>query len=263
MANRYEHLLIEKEGGVAKLILNRPNVLNALSMPLRAELPLALAEIRADREVRVVVLTGAGRAFCAGGDIRSMIENRPSGLAMHRGLKELHRFLLDFVNLDRPTIAMVNGHAAGAGANLALACDVAFASEAAFFTQAFVKIGLVPDAGGMYFLPRAIGLARAKELMFSGRTVDAREAFELGLVNRVVPADQLEAVTLGFARQLAQGATKAMSLMKAVLNRSMNISLEDLLELEAHAQGAACETADFHEGIAAFTEKRDPAFRGA
>ncbi|MBI3965254.1 MAG: enoyl-CoA hydratase/isomerase family protein [Chloroflexi bacterium] len=263
MAGSYEHLILEKTDGIARLTLNRPEALNALSMEMRAEMPLALAEIRSDPSVRAVILTGAGRAFCAGGDVKNLTEEQPSASRMHSRMRELHRWLLDLVNLDRPVIAMVNGHAAGAGANLALACDLAIAADHAKFTQAFVKIGLVPDAGGMYFLPRAVGLAKAKELMYLGRTIDAREALEIGMISQVVPAEELEATTMDLAKRLAGGATRAISLMKSVLNRSSTLSLEDLLELEAHAQGMACDTADFREGVTSFVEKRSPTFRGA
>ncbi|MBI3968442.1 MAG: enoyl-CoA hydratase/isomerase family protein [Chloroflexi bacterium] len=263
MSGSYEQLVIERHGGVAKLIMNRPEALNALSDQMRREFVPALAEIKGDPSIRVVVLTGAGRAFCAGGDVKYFAEHKPTPLQTHARIKQLHTWLLDLINLDRPVIAMVNGHAAGAGANLALACDLVLAADTAKFTQAFVKIGLVPDAGGMYFLPRAVGLHRAKELIFMGRPVDAQEAFQIGMINRVVPATELESTTMELAQRLAEGATKAMALAKGVLNRSFTLSLEDLFELEAYAQGLAFATADYEEGVLAFVEKRQPTFRGA
>lgn len=254
-------LLTRDDSGVAVITLNRPEALNALNNQLRAELAVAIAEVRDDVGVRALVVTGAGRAFCAGGDLKWMVENRPTTVQVYDRMRTLHRWLTALVTMDKPTVAAVNGVAAGAGVNLALACDLVIASETARFSQAFVRIGLVPDAGGFYFLPRRIGLARAKELVFTGKEVEAREAERIGLINRAVPADHVMPEALELARQLAQGPTRALAMAKGILNRSFNLSLEELLELEAYAQSIAFGTEDHREGLQAFIEKRGPRFQ--
>src|SRR5262245_43053832 len=189
MLQEYKTLLVHTAEGIMTITLNRPDALNALDLVMREELAEVLYTIRDEPDIKVVALTGTGRAFCAGGDIKSM-----GGYTVVTGrtrIKKAHRWLLELVNLEKPTIAAVNGVTAGIGCNLALACDIIYASDQARFSQAFVKIGLVPDGGGMYFLPRAVGLQRAKELVFTGDFVEARDAERIGLVARVVPHAEL------------------------------------------------------------------------
>jgi len=256
----YKAIEVNKADGVLTITLNRPDALNALDLVMREELADTLYAIRDDPDIKVLVLTGAGRAFCAGGDIKSM-----GGYTVVTGrarIKRAHRWLLELVNLEKPTIAAVNGVTAGIGCNLALACDIVYASDQARFSQAFVKIGLVPDGGGMYFLPRAVGLQRAKELVFTGDFIEAQEAERIGLVARVVPHGELMPRALDLARRITQNAPLAVSLAKSVLNKSLNVDLPTLLEMEALAAGSCIATEDHEEGRRAFIEKRRARFVG-
>jgi len=259
-AEKYKTLLVEKTNGVLKVSFNRPEMRNALDMDMRAELKQLLAAVSEDPQIRVLILTGSGKAFCAGGDIRTMEIPFPD-LAGRKRLKDLHVWLKNLINLEIPVIAAVNGVAAGAGCSLAMACDVIFAAEDPRFIHSFIKVGLVPDSASLYFLPRLVGLPRAKELMFSGRTIDASEALRIGLVNRVVPTGQLMQAAEELARELARGASKAIALTKRFLNLSMSSDLESVLELEALGQDICFGTEDFAEGMGAFLEKRKPVFK--
>lgn len=261
----FETIQYDLHQGVATVTLNRPRSLNAFSIPMQMELARAIREIADDEAVRAVVLTGAGRGFCAGGDIDEMgssDDGAPSA-RRHQIKRMLENVLMPLVRLEKPVIAAVHGAAVGAGMNLALAADIVFAAEDAKFSQIFVKVGLVPDTGGLYLLTRLIGLARAKELCFTGRMVGAQEALALGLVNRVLPAGGVLAEAQAFARELAQGPTIAIGLTKSLLNRAGNASLEEMSELEPYALAVALATEDHREGIRAFQEKRVPRFRGA
>jgi 2-(1,2-epoxy-1,2-dihydrophenyl)acetyl-CoA isomerase len=260
MPQEYKTLLVNTTEGVMTITLNRPDALNALDLVMREELAEVLYTLRDDPEIKVLVLTGTGRAFCAGGDIKSM-----GGYTVVTGrarIKKAHRWLLELVNLEKPTIAAVNGVTAGIGCNLALACDLIYASDQARFSQAFVKIGLVPDGGGMYFLPRAVGLQRAKELVFTGDFIEAPEAERIGLVARVVPHAELLPRVSDLTRRITQNAPGAISLAKSVLNKSLNVDLPTLLELEALAAASCMATADHEEGVQAFVEKRRARFLG-
>ena len=261
---QYEALLCEVADGVATVTLNVPASLNAFSTCMQRELASLIAHIAQDDAVRAVVLTGAGRAFCAGGDMREMeAAADPLPLA---GRNKLHRMLttvlMPLVRLEKPVIAAVNGVAVGAGMNLALAADITLVSESATFSQAFVKVGLVPDTGGLYLLSRLIGLNRAKEICFTGRMLSAREALELGLVNRVLAADALMPAAQELARELARGATAAIGLTKSLLNLAHTATLEEMAEFESYALAVVLSTHDHREGIRAFREKRAPQFRG-
>lgn len=261
---QFETLLFDVQDGVATLTLNRPQALNAFSVPMQRELAGLIPQLAADDAVRAVVLTGAGRAFCAGGDVGEMeAASEPVPLA---GRNKLHRMLttvlMPLVRLEKPVIAAVNGAAVGAGMNLALAADMVLASETATFGQVFVKVGLVPDTGGLYLLTRLIGLNRAKELCFTGRMFPAREALELGLVNRVLPPAELLAAAQELARELARGPTAAIGLTKSLLNLAPTASLEEMAEYEAYALAVVLSTEDHREGLRAFREKRPPRFRG-
>jgi len=254
-------LLIEKKDGIAKVTLNRPEVLNAFSIEMREGLGILFENFAQDETVRVVIITGAGKAFCAGGDIKGWgdlkDENRRNliiGLA-HKAVKAI-------TALEKPVIAMVNGDAVGAGCNLALACDMIIAAETARFGEVFVRLGLGPDWGGAYFLPRLIGLAKAKELLFMGKIISAAEAERIGLINQVVPAEQLEDTVMKLAKQLAQSATKAIGMMKIFLHKAWQMDLATALEYEAFVQSECIRTEDHQEAVKAFLEKKKPVFKG-
>ncbi len=261
----YKCLLYEAKDGIATLTLNRPERLNALGDTLREDLFDALTRASADPEVRVMVLTGAGKGFCAGGDVKAMDEARAA--ARERPLIERiaparDRTLSAMRDAPQPIIAAVNGAAAGAGMNLALACDIRIASSAAKFTQAFVKRGLHPDWGGTYFLPRVVGMAKACEMIFTGDLLDAAEALRLGLVSQVVPPEDLLPVAYDLARRIAAGPPVAIRLAKRSLYANADLDLRGALQLETMAQNICFETEDATEGIRAFVEKRPPVFRG-
>jgi 2-(1,2-epoxy-1,2-dihydrophenyl)acetyl-CoA isomerase len=262
---QYDTLLCEVAERVATVTLNRPAALNAFSGTMQRELAALIPQLAADDAVRSVILTGAGRAFCAGGDIKEM--EGPADARPLAGRNKLHRMLttvlMPLVRLEKPVIAAVNGAAVGAGMNLALAADIVLVAEPAVLSQAFVKVGLVPDTGGLYLLTRQVGLNRAKELCFTGRMLSAREALELGLVNRVLPANELMPAAIALARDLARGATAAIGLTKSLLNLAGTATLEEMAEFESYALAVALSTEDHREGVRAFREKRPPVFRGA
>jgi 2-(1,2-epoxy-1,2-dihydrophenyl)acetyl-CoA isomerase len=261
----YRCLLYAVTDAVATLTLNRPERLNALGDTLREDLYAAVLRASQDAEVRAIVLTGAGRAFCAGGDVKAMNEAR-EGRA-ERPLAEKiaplrDRVLLAMREAPKPVIAAVNGPAVGAGMNIALGCDIRLASTSATFAQAFVKRGLHPDWGGTYFLPRLVGMAKACELVFTGDVVDAQEALRLGLVNAVHPPEALMPATYELARKLSAGPPVAIRLAKRALYHNQEVELRAALEFETFAQNVCHETEDAREGIRAFVEKRAPVFRG-
>jgi len=252
------------EDGVATLTFNRPERMNALSTPIMEGLLHGLPRLAGDPGVRVIVLTGGGRACCAGGDVKSMAEGGEERSAAEatvrlRSRMEVSRILHE---LPKPTIAMINGPAAGAGLAFALACDLRIASASARLVTAFVKVGFSGDFGGSFFLTRLVGTAKARELYFTGRPVDAQEALSLGLVNRVVPDDQLADATMELARSLAQGPQIALSLMKRNLNCAESSGLAELLDMEAANQVLTGRTEDHREAAKAFVEKRAPMFIG-
>jgi 2-(1,2-epoxy-1,2-dihydrophenyl)acetyl-CoA isomerase len=252
------------ENGIATLTFNRPERLNALSTPIMQGLLDGLPRLAGDPAVKVVILTGAGRAFCAGGDVKSMAEggeqrSAAEAAAHLRSRMEVSRILHE---LPKPTIAMINGPAAGAGLALALACDLRIAGTSARLVTAFVKVGFSGDFGGSYFLTRLVGTAKARELYFTGRPVAADEALTLGLVNRVVPDEELARVTIELARSLADGPSIALSLMKRNLNCAESGDLAELLDMEAAHQVQTGRTEDHREAAKAFVEKRAPIFAG-
>ena len=261
----YECLLHEVKDGIATLTLNRPERLNALGGTLRDDLHDAITRSAADADVRVIVITGAGKGFCSGGDVKAMNEakegkrERPFTEKIAPGRD---RTLLAMRDAPQPIIAAVNGAAAGAGMNLALACDIRIASSAAKFSQAFVKRGLHPDWGGTYFLPRLVGMAKACELIFTGEIIDAPEALRLGIVNAVYAPEELMPATYELARKIAAGPPVAIRLAKRALYHSEETDLRGALEFETFAQNVCSETEDAREGIRAFVEKRAPSFKG-
>lgn len=246
--------------GVAKIILNRSDALNSFTPKMISELQQALQAAKEDVEIRAVIITGAGRAFCAGQDIKSTPDaiNNIESL-----LRNTYRPMLQILNsMGKPTIAMVNGVAAGAGMSLTLACDFRVASQKAKFVTAFAKIGLVPDSGMNYTLPRLIGLGRAQELISLGRDLTADEALQWGLVTRVAAPEELEATTMQLAEQLAKSATYAFALTRQILHQSFDLDLNGVLQLEETSQAKAGASEDFKEGVAAFEAKRTPVFKG-
>jgi len=249
--------------GVATLTLNRPEARNALDMAMRRDLEDALSRLDGDPSVRVLVVRGAGEHFCSGGDVKFMRENPMTAAEGQSRVEAINRAIVVLARFRAPTIAMVDGAAAGAGCNLALACDLVVASDRARFGELFARIGLIPDAGGTYFLPRRVGLARAKELVFTADIIDAREAERIGLINRVVPAPELERETLALARRIADGPPRVLAAAKALLDRAPTLDLESALHWEALTQGAMIAAADHREGLRSFFEKRPPRFTGA
>lgn len=259
----YENILYEVSDRIATITLNRPDAMNSTTDELYREFRDALDRVAADKNVSCAILTGAGRAFCAGADLKVKRDHMtPIQLrARHRWI--LKDVLEPLYRLEKPIIAAVNGAAAGAGCNIALACDFIVASENATFIQAFAKVGLVPDLGGFYFLVRAVGVNMAKELCFTARKVLAAEAREIGLANRVVPHDQLLAVARELAGQIAAASPTANAMTKSLLNKSSNSTLDQMLEFESYAQTVAYLTPEYQEGVQAFREKRAPDFAAA
>lgn len=245
--------------GVAVLTLNEPRSMNAMSGPLKSALASQIERAMASAQVRCLLLTGSGAAFCAGGDIRSMSQRAP--MAVRERLHTTYRWVRQLTQGDKPVVGAVNGVAAGAGLSLALLCDIVVASEQAVFKPGFSAIGAVPDLGLAYLLPRCVGLPMAKDLLLSGRALQASEALACGLVSRVVPHEDLQARALGVARGVASGPA-ALQLTRQLMNQGLASTLEAFLAQEALAQAAAFGTEDFDEGVNAFQERRGPAFTG-
>ncbi|WP_435258631.1 enoyl-CoA hydratase-related protein [Thioclava sp. FR2] len=255
----YQTITVTRTGGVATVALNRPEVMNALSRQMRAELLAALKE--ASQSARVLVLTGSGRAFCSGQDLGDGA--KVAEIDLERTLREEYEPLLRAImDCPIPTIAAVNGAAAGAGANLALACDVVIATETAAFIQAFTRIGLMPDAGGTYWLPRQIGFARAMGAMLFAEKISAKQAADWGMIWEAVPDQEFNDHVTMRAQSLAKGPTVAYAGVKQSLRSSYSNDLEAQLSLEARLQGECGKTRDFVEGVTAFAEKRPPRFEG-
>ncbi len=260
----YENLNVTEDSGIVTITLNRPDKLNAFMGHMRRDLAEALEHAGSDRAVRVVVITGAGRAFCAGGDVASMAElmEREDGEEFARLLGAARRVVLAIRQMTKPVIASINGPAAGAGWNLALACDLRLAAESATFTQSFVRVGLHPDWGGTYFLPRLVSPNKACELFFLGDAIDAHEALRLGLLNRVVPDDELAAETLKLAERLRDAPPDPIASAKQAVYMGQSETLERMLQYEMETQLRCFQSQDAKEGVPAFLEKRDPKFTG-
>jgi len=252
-------VLYGAENGVATITLNRPGAYNALTRALHRELFAAFREAERDAAVRAVVLTGAGKAFCSGQDLREFSFDGSLDLAAELR-KSYNPLILKMRGLGKPIVAAVNGPAAGAGMSLALACDIRLAAAGARFATAFARIGLIPDAGMTYFLPRIVGHARAVELCMTAGELDAEGALAAGLVSAVLPPEELPGAARGLAERLAAGPALATGLMRRAFEQSLGSSLEQALEYEAMAQRAAGAHADFAEGVAAFFEKRPARF---
>ena len=252
----YETVRVSEQAGVCTITLSRPEALNALNTQMKEDLAAAVALVASDDRVRVVVLTGEGRAFCAGGDINEMDPERPAHVHRARTLKAVEGITVPLARMAKPVIAAVNGHAHGGGMSLVTCCDIVFAAEEATFSLAFVRVGLVPDMGALYFLPRIVGVNRAKEIAFTGMRVTAREAADMGLVNRVVAADVVLDAATELATELAAGPPIVYALAKRMIDQSSRASLEDLVQGEALAQAVAYSTPELAERTAAFRERQ-------
>jgi 2-(1,2-epoxy-1,2-dihydrophenyl)acetyl-CoA isomerase len=259
----YDEILFEVRDGAAWVRLNRPDRLNALTSHLAEEFMEVLDTAASDDAIRCLVVTGEGRGFCAGQDLTEFQARGVEALDIAEHLRSgYNRMIRAIVALPKPVIAGVNGVAAGAGLSLALACDVRVASDAASFIQAFVKIGLVPDSGGNWLLPRAVGYGRALEMSISGRKVGSEEGLAIGLVHRVVPSDSFAGELDSVAAEYATAATRAIGATKRLMTSALGMTLEETLEAEAEEQAASAGSADFVEGTLAFLEKRPPSFTG-
>jgi len=257
----YQTIAYQVAEGVCTITLNRPNVYNAFNEQLKKELLDSLKKAEKDPAVRCIVLTGSGdKAFCSGQDLK---EHAKAKRSLKDSLeKSYNPIILKIRTMEKPVVGMINGVAAGAGCSLALACDMRIMSSKAKLIEVFVRIGLVPDTGSHWFLPRLVGTALAFEYAATGRDISAEEAERVGLVNKVVSYDRLEEETMVLARRLAQAPTAAIGMMKRAFNKSMQTDLESFLGYEAYLQQIASETEDFQEGIAAFLEKRQALFKG-
>lgn len=260
----YEHILLAESDGIMTIILNRPEKLNSFIGHMRRDLAEALEHAGSERNVRVVIITGAGRGFCTGGDVAFMAElmERHDSEEFARILGAGRRVIMAIRQMTKPVIAAVNGVAAGAGCNLALACDFRVASTTATFTQSFVKVGLNPDWGGTYFLPRLVTPNKACELFFLGDTINAEEAARLNIVNQVVTPDELESATQQLAARLRAAPPIALAAAKQAVYMSEANHLEEMLRYETESQMRCFESDDGHEGVKAFLEKREPHFTG-
>jgi 2-(1,2-epoxy-1,2-dihydrophenyl)acetyl-CoA isomerase len=258
----YNSLLYQVQDGIATITLNRPDVFNAFNDEQSYELQDALKQVARDAAVRVVVLTGAGKAFCSGQDLKAIADStgkRDLSESLHKRYNPIIRAMRA---LPKPIIARVNGVAAGAGCSLALACDLVVAAESAKFIEVFVNVGLVLDSGSSYFLPRLVGSARAFEMSTMGSRVSAQQAYDWGMVNKVTPDAELDAAVAVYTDYYKSAPTKAIAMMKKMLNKSFNSDLDSMLDYEAYCQKIAGDSADYKEGVTAFNEKRKPNFTG-
>lgn len=256
-----QHILFSIENSVARITFNRPQVFNSMNHPMRQEILEALATCETDANIRAVYITGSGKAFCAGEDLQEVTD--PNGPSLTEIISTGYNpIVLKIRNLEKPVVAAVNGVAAGAGANIALACDIAVATHSASFTQAFSKIGLIPDSGGTWTLPRLVGLQRATALMMLSDKIAASEAAAMGMIWKVFPDETFADDSLKIAETLAQMPTKGLAYTKQALNKSFSNDFASQLAVEDELQTAAGQTQDYREGVAAFLEKRKPVFQG-
>ena len=265
----FETIILKKEEHIATIIMNRPDSMNALIPEMFKELKEALEEVDRDDDIRVAILTGAGRGFCSGADIKGGRKSG-GGLRDERSIEESRQYIrhnpqkvtLAIRNLEKPVIAMVNGPAVADGFDWALACDLRVGSESARFMNAFVKLALFPNTGATWLLPRLVGLGKALEILFTGDWLGAEEAYQLGILNKLVPAADLENETMNLARKLAKGPPVSLKLLKNQTYRGLEMSLESALELAADGEAMTLKTEDHKEALDAFSEKREPVFKG-
>ena len=265
MGINYQSILYDKSENIVTITLNRPEVLNAVNEVMGRELLEALKVASRDDGVRCLIMTGSGRAFSAGEDVQDLRGEYERGQNPKLGERLLYKYnpIIRLIRqMPKPVIAAVNGVAAGAGAGIAYACDIRIAADTAKFLQAFVRVGLAPDSGTSFFLPRLVGFSKALELSLTGEELTSKDAERIGLVAKVVPADQLMPATRELAAKLAQGPTKAIGLTKRALNKSIISDLESVLQYESYMQEIAGATSDHIEAVRAFLEKRKPVFRG-
>jgi 2-(1,2-epoxy-1,2-dihydrophenyl)acetyl-CoA isomerase len=260
---KFETLLVKKEDGVATVVLNRPEMRNAMNLTMADEMPKVMAQLEIDDQVRAILLTGSGRDFCSGADLaQGDAKVAMSSTIVRDIIRRFNVMMLSILGVEKPVVCAVNGAAVGGGLALLLACDVTIASDAAKFRAVYFHRGIVSDGGITFLLPRAVGLPKAKELIFGGDTIDAREAERIGLINKVVPADRLNEDAMTFAKRLASGPTKAIGLSKAIIHRNLGMDIISAFEWEAWGQQLCYHTEDFGEGISAFLTKRAPNFKG-
>jgi enoyl-CoA hydratase/carnithine racemase len=259
-----EHIILDKSNRVATITLNRPEKLNAFGGRMRQEIAEVLEDVASDHEVRVVVITGAGKAFCVGGDVTEFVDGSAQALSEQVSSERpaMSKAVLTINRMEKPVIASVNGVAAGGGCNLALACDIRIASEKARFGQVFTKRGLHPDWGGIYFLPRLVGYAKAAELIFTGEVIDAQEAFRIGLVNKLVPHEELPSTTETLALDIAKNAPIPIAFAKRGLQNFHNWDLDQAVDYESYVLQVVMKSEDVREGFTSFLEKRAPEFKG-
>jgi len=260
----WEHVLLDKKNHIAWITLNRPEKLNAFGGRMRQEIAEVVDDVCGDPEVRVIVITGAGKAFCVGGDVNEFVsgETRALNETSPGDRPAMSKIVLALNQVEKPVIAAVNGAAVGGGVNLALCCDIRIASDKARFGQVFTRRGLHPDWGGIYFLPRLVGYAKACELIFSGEVIDAEEALKLGMVNKMVPHDQLLEATAEMAERFAKNAPIPIAFAKRGLQNYGKWDLAQALDYESYVLGITFNSEDAREGFAAFLEKREPKFKG-
>ena len=251
---------LTKDGAVALMTLDSPATLNAVTPEMRRDMERLVIDVRDDTTIRALVITGAGKAFCSGGDINTF--TGAGALAMRDRLRQQHRVTLSLYSLEKPVIAAVNGIAWGVGFNIALLADVILAANTAKFCQSYSKVGMVPDGGGLYLLSRIVGAQRAKEMVLMSDVIDATQAKQLGIVREVYPAAELMREALLLAQTLAEGPTRAFGLDKALLNRGMSLSLDEYLELEASAEAIIMQSQDHLNAVSAFKNKTSPKFEG-
>lgn len=262
----FETIIVKKEDHIATITMNRPDKMNALNEQMLMELVAAIDDVARDDDVRVVVLTGAGQAFCSGADVSG--GGKASGLSgtpvvMRRNVRNSYqKVALGLQRLDKPTIAMVNGAAVGAGCDFAFACDMRVGSEKARFRNGFVKVGLIPGGGGTWLYTRLMGLGRGLEFLFTGDFLEAEEAERIGVLNRLVPAEEVEGATMELAQKIAKGPPIAIQLSKMMAYKALDMDLEEALELAAACQALALSSEDHREGVNAFMEKREAQFKG-
>jgi enoyl-CoA hydratase/carnithine racemase len=263
----FETIILKREEGIATIILNRSEKGNALNGQMFDELAVAFNEVARDKELRVLILTGAGKGFCGGGDTSEMGEGGTYSQVEPEEMRQIISQVAQSITrtlqrLEIPTIAMVNGFAVGSGFDYACACDIRIGSENARFSNAYIRVGLAPETGGGYLLPRVVGLSKAFEILYTGKWVDAKEAERVGLLNKLVPAEDLEKETMKLARQLAKAPPIAIRLTKQLVNKGLGTDLETALEMAAAYQAIVMTSEDYREGVAAWQEKREAVYRG-